>query len=165
MTFLKIKDLPFSKISYCVSQYWCPNWGNRRRHFTFVISNLRFGCSLKNLVRYRHLCMIPFGRAFLIWLELLALIYFCFFGICLSRISKKISSDSFSSASLISVFSSSLFSSKLKDCSWKNFWFLISIINFRYSHKNFVEVRNTHFNSVCLLKTLWLICKKQIYAW
>ena len=44
------------------------------------------------------------------------------------------------------------------------FCFLLFIVSFHYSNKHFVEVRNTCFNSVCLLKTLLSICKKQVYT-
>ena len=57
---------------------------------------------------------------------------------------------------------------------WFMKMFVISVLNgflvfsfyneFSLQYNHFMEVRNTHFNIVCLLKTFLPICKKQIYA-
>ena len=127
MTFPKIKDSQFSKISYCLSKFSCPDWQNSifwfyvinfRRYFVVCCRQSRLICSLtQKLLRSRDLCIISFRRAFVIKLGLLALICFCFLGECLSKTFKKLSLNSFNSALLISIFINSLFSSKLKDCS------------------------------------------------
>ena len=44
------------------------------------------------------------------------------------------------------------------------FCFLLFIISFHCSNNHFVEVRNTRFNSACLLKGLLSICRKQVDA-
>ena len=48
------------------------------------------------------------------------------------------------------------------------FWFFLLIKNFRCINNHWnshVDVRKTRFNSTCLLKTLWLICKKHSCSW
>ena len=108
----------------------------------------------------------PKRFCYVIWI--ISSTLFLFSRDILSTNFKKISFNSFNSALIISIFSSSLFRSKLEDCLIEkfvitvlnDFRFLLFIMNFHDSDNHFVEVRKF---LVCLKHCSWFVRNKSIH--